>query len=268
MIGSLELAISRIGDYYKLSRNAYANSLINISSGIKYHEPKDGVAEYMRIQRLQQDQRGYRVVQRNLSTGLYMMNVAEHIGTQIVEDMKQLKHITLEYWDADPGSMERNYLEIEFNGIVTDIENLQDNAVFQGLDLMQNGTVTSIMLNPNDISQTLDIAYNNNDIVDTTVLAVDAGVDYDATIAIIDTEFNKSMSYLSKTSGYIYSVNSQMAVTDSIIENNSAFESALNDIDDADEIKNLISHEIRQQASLSMMVHANMIRMGVLKLIE
>ncbi len=268
MVGPLDYATLRIGNYYNYSRNALSNSLVRISSGIKYHAPKDGIPEYMSVQRIRRDRDGYEIVKKDLGSALSMMDFAEHVGMQIVDNFKRLKEITYDYWDAEPGSSTRTYLENEFNGIVMDIVNLRDNAVFERRDLMQSGTVLSIMLNPNDLSQTLDIAYTANDIVDTSTLAVDAGADYDATIAVIDVEFNKAMSYLSKTSGYLYSINSQLSITDSILENNSALESTINDIDDADELKQAVTYDIRQQASLSMISQANMLRMGVLRLLE
>jgi flagellin len=268
MVSSIGSASSLIGNYYNLSQNKLADTLTKLSSGKNYSRPKDGVAEYFAVDTLKRNRRGYEIVRRDLERGLAIVNMAEGFAMELVEGFKQLKVLTEEYWGEPVGSDTRTAIESEFNAIVTGMQTTIDNAAFDGYNLFQAGTLTSIMLDPNDISKTFDITYAAGDIVNTGGLAVDAGVDYDATIAIIDAEYNKSMTYLAKTSGYIHSFHAQISVTDSIIENTSVSEASINDVDEAKAIKDMITQEIRQQASVSMMAHASMMRMNMLKLID
>ena len=268
MITGIGFTSTDLGAIYSQSKTAMARPLIRLSSGKNYNKPKDGVGEYFLVDRMNRDRRGYETVRRNLEKGVAIVNAAEGIALELTEGFKQLKNLTLEYWDSPAGSLDRTLIESEFNAVVFGMQTIIDNAEFEGRDLMAAGTVTSIMLNPNDISQTLDITYANGDLVDTSTLAVDAGADYAATIAIIDTELNKNMNYLSKTSGYIYSVNAQISVTNSMIESSSAGEAAINNVDEAKEMKELVAQEIRQQAAVSMISQANMMRMSMLKLID
>ena len=268
MVSSLSFSSAQIANIYKTSQSALSDSLIKLSSGKNYLQPKDGVAEYFIIDSLNRDRRGYEDVRRNLAQSVSMVSTAEDLGMQLVESFKQLKILTSDWWEAEAGSSDRDHIENEFNAVVSSMQTMMDSAVFNGKDLMQAGTLTSIILNPNDISQTFDITFANGDIVDTTGLAVGAGADYQATIDVIDAESNKALSYLSKTSGYLNSLYAQMNVTDSMIENQSAVESSINDINDAAEIKEMITQEIRQQASVAMMAQASMIQMSVLKLVN
>lgn len=263
---ALNLATSRIGNIYNLSRSAMADTMIKLSSGKNYLKPKDGVTEYFKIERLNRDIRGYENVRRNLEKGVAMVGAAEGVGMQLVDDIQTLKKLTSQYWEEPAGSDNRTRIENEFNAVVAGMQNVIDAGVFEGRTLMAAGTLTSIILNPNDISQTLDVDFAAGDVVDTTSLAIDAGADYATTIADIDVELNKAFSYLSKTSGYISSFSSQISIANITIESNREYESVLNDIDDAARMKDLITQEIRQQAAISMLSQVGMMRMGVLKL--
>ncbi len=267
-MSSLVLTTSRIGNYYNQSKTSISKSLELLSSGIKYRTPSDGVGEFMTVERLKQDDRGYKQIQRGLRRTQAIVNTAEQIGEQVVNEFSRLKELTYDYWTAPAGSDERSRIETEFNTTASNIGDLMDSAYAGGKDLIQNGTVTSVMLNPNDLSQTLDIAYDANDVADATSLTVNGGADYDASMALISGESQKALSYLAKTSGYVHSLSSQIKITDSIIENNAAMTSTLNSIDDAQEMSNYVTQDIRSQASISMLSQANMLRSSVLRLFE
>lgn len=266
--GSLNYAVSTIGNIYKQSGAALSNSLIRISSGKRYLQPKDGVGEYFAIDTLSRDRRVYEILSRDLQSGLSMVTAAEDLGMKLVDDFGQLKRLASDYWAAPAGSDDRTYIDNQFNSIVAGMQIKIDSTFYGNKQLMQAGTLTSMMLNPHDLAQTFDIDFAAGDIADTTGLAADAGVDYNATLAVIDTEYNKTMSYLSKTSGYINSLESQIGVTETIISNSGLAEENMNDVNDAQQIKDLITYQIRQQASMSMMSQANMMRGAILKLFE
>ena len=266
-MSSMTLTSLRIGNYYNSSKTALSNSLEKLSSGIKYRAPKDGVAEYMSLDKMKGDHRGYTHIQRGLKQTMAIMGTAEEVGTLVQSDIAELKQLTEDYWNAEPGSTDQTNINGKFTALASSITTLMDSAFANGKDLIQAGTLTSVMLNPNKIDQTLDITYDAGDIADTSGLTVNGGADLDSSMALIDAEFDKSTSYLSKTTGYIHSLDSQLRVTDAIMENNEAMRSTLNTIDDAAEMSKYVTNDIRQQASLSMLSQANMIRGGVLKLI-
>jgi len=265
---ALNFASLKIGNVYNSSRSSISKSLQTLASGIKYRTPSDGVAEYMAVDRLKQDNRGYTNIKRGLNRSMAIMNTAEEFGTIVVNEISSLKKLTTDYWNADAGSAEQQAIKNEFNTIAQNTDDIMSSAYSSGRDLIQNGTVMSVMLNPNDITQTMDVKFTAGDIADTTILAIDGGADLQSSLALIDTELNKAMSYLSKTSGYIHSLSSQINVVESILENNTAMTSTLNNIDDAEEMSKYVTSDIRNQASVSMLSQANMMRGGLLKLIS
>ena len=104
---SLDLTSSRIANFYNISQGTLASSLVKLSSGKNYNSPKDGVAEYFKIDRLNRNRRGYEDVRRNLERGIAIVNTAERFAMELVEGFKQLKMLTYDYWNEPVGSDQR-----------------------------------------------------------------------------------------------------------------------------------------------------------------
>jgi flagellin len=262
MVGGLDLTSRRVGNFYNASRNALALSLQRISSGKKLVAPRDGVSEFMQVQKIRQDRRGYEEVQKELSYARGMLDIASEAGDHIVKDFRRLKEIYAVYQDeTDPTA--RAALEVEFDTIKSDIDSIMDSTFYDGRQLIQNGsTLKSVMLDPNDLTRTLEITFSGVDLPDTSAFSLsDPQSD-------LDEQYGNALGYLARVNGYNRSVDAQSAVASSIMENAAAHESTLTDVDDAEEYSRMVTNEIRQQASLAMLSQSNMYRMGVLRLLE
>lgn len=270
MAGPLELTASRIGVTFNLSSIALSQSLQRISSGKKYLQPRDGIGEFMSVQRIQRDRRGYQIIRDGLANGRSVMGVAEAAGTEIVDTIKRMKELVADYWDSSATATGQAAARGEFDQLAANINRINSTTTIDGRALFQAGTLMSMMVDPNDPTQTLDITFAAGDLVDATpgAMTIDDGVSESSTMAAIDAELDSAMTYIAKVSGYMQSIDSQIAIGDSVIENGSAYESTLNGVDDARELSNVVTHEIRQRASLSMLSQGNMIRMGILRLFE
>ena len=93
MLSNINLTTFRIADFYNANQNSLAISLQRLSTGKKYLQPKDGISEFMRVQKLQQDRRGYEVIKKDLQRGYAIVTVAEKAGDQIVETVKEMKEL-------------------------------------------------------------------------------------------------------------------------------------------------------------------------------
>ncbi len=268
MVDTLRLATGRIGSHYKTSSNALANSLSRLSSGKKIAQPSDGIGEFIRIQRIRQDRRGYDEVTRNLARGTAMLNVAEAAGTEVVNGFMRLKEITELYHMGSTSSERKELYDLEFSTILVNMNTIKQAAKFDGKELMQSDNVlSSISLDPNGLDMVLEIKYAADQMFDTSGLAIDAGGSKEAAMALIDEQKSKAMAYLGQTSGYLRSVETQRTLVNAAVENGQAYESLVEGIDEGEELARMVTHEIRQQASISMLMHANVARQGVLKLL-
>lgn len=268
MANTLSLTVSRLSSQYNISSNALSSSIQRLSSGKRFGEPKDGVAEFMRMQQIRQDRRGYDDIMRNLAKGTAILNVAEGAATNIVDSFKRLKEITDLYHSSTSTASEKKIYEHEFAYIVADINMVADSASFEGRKLIQaDSIITTLTLDPNDFSKTLEIRYDAEQMPDTSGLAIDAGGTKESAMEALDEQMAKAMSYLAKTSGFIRSIQSQTELINSVIENGHAYESTIGGINDAEELSRMVTNEIRQQATLSMILHANAARQSILRLL-
>ncbi len=262
MIGGLNSTARNVSHFYSSTKAALSLSLQRIASGKKLLSPKDGVSEFMQVQHIRQDRRGYEEVQKDLSYARGMLQVSMEAGDQIVKSFRRLKEIYDVYQD-ETDEIARSALESEFESIQNAIDSIMDSAYYDGRHLMQtDSTIKSVMLDPNDITQTLDITFAGMSLPDTSAFSLD---DPEANL---DGEYKHALKYLAQANGLNRSVDAQFALTSSIMENAAAHESTLSDVDDAEEYSRMINQEIRQQASLAMLSQSNMHRMGVLRLLE
>ncbi len=270
MISPLEYTVNRISTYYSTSEKSIAQGLENISSGIYFRKPKDGVSEFMSIQKSKNSNRMSDIVKADLERGKSILTVAEEAGSRIADDLTRMKELITMYWDDTSSGTEKDMYESEFESLAADINTIVNETYYDDRQLIAEGTVTTLMNSSSDVTSSMDISYDSGEIVDASpgAMSIDEGGTEDASKAAWQAEYDKAMSYLAKTSGYLQSVSSHIAIGTSIKENQEAHISAVNGINDAQEISNMTKRSIRKEAALSMISQGNMHRMSVLKLIE
>jgi flagellin-like hook-associated protein FlgL len=221
----------------------------------------------MRVQQINQDRRDNTNVKKNLQDGRNMMTSAETSATSVVDMLQRMKQLVDLYWQNSADPTAQAVYENEFDALNSSLTTLTDNSYYFDTDLMQAATISSINLDPDDLTNKIDITYDANDIVDATGLDIDLG-DEAASDTAVDTQLDRALSYLSKTSTYVKRIETHLDLVSNAQENLDAFESTINGVDDVAEMSNVIDMDIRQQASLSMIAQGNMSRMNVLKLID
>ncbi|MBD3317707.1 MAG: hypothetical protein GF344_18120 [Chitinivibrionales bacterium] len=271
MVGTVDFSQNRIANFYSSTRQALESSLQRIASGKKFRAPEDGVPEFMKVQKLRQDRRGYSLIQRDFGRARSVLAVAEKAGTHVVDNVERMKELVKRYWsEEDP--VVKEGIKAEYDSLKTDIDRIIENTTYDGDQLIQNSsTVATLYLDPNDISKKLEIGFTNVDIVDTTNLEIDGDAGNqteERALELIDEQYGNALSYLGEVTGQIRSVDAHASITESVIENGNAYESTINEVNDAEELNRVVTNEIRQQASLAMLSQASMYRMGVLSLLK
>lgn len=273
MIGANNvLTTMRVATFYNATKNAMATSLSRIASGKNISRPQDDVSYFMRLQNVRQNRRGYERIKGELDNVSAMMGLAERSGMLIVDNVKEMKRLAVEYWGSDDATA-KEAIEDKFNALKdTTADIINSSNFFDGKKLMKEGDVTSVVLSPSDMSNKLTISFDAGDIVDPAqfdVTGLSLGSADETTVnAALDEQYGKAMSYLSKVGTNIHRIESQTAVAQSVIDNSAAYESTINDVDDAKELSKVTEFDIRQQAALSMLAQANNSRFGILRLLD
>jgi flagellin len=265
MVDTLSLTANRISSFHKLSSLRLADSLKHIAAGKRILTPSEGIGDFMRAQTIRQDRSGYENLRRGLARGDAMLNVAEGAATTIVNDFKRMKEIVEIYYGGTVDETGRTALEAEFNMLKVDIDSIRDNTYYEGRQLMQGASpLVTLNLSPTDMSKTMKIEFDAADIVDTSAIDLTAGED--AANNAIDTQMSVNYTYVAKVSGFLRGIDSQRNVMTSIISNSTAYESTISNVNDGEEMSRAVAHDIRNQASLSMLMQANVARQSILRL--
>jgi len=269
MVGSVDASTMRVANFYVSTKSALSQSLQRISSGKQFIAPRDNAGYYMRFQKLRMETRGFEEVRRNLQWGQSLMGVAEEGGNEIINTVKRMKELVGIYWDPSSAGSERTLAQLEFEDLKGQIDTIKNTTWFERRQLIQGGAnIASVMINPNDVTDTLDIVFDAADIVDSATMDITGGgTDKATAMATVDAQFDRAMNYIAKVSGYRRSLDSQLNISAAAIENNNAFESTVNSVNDPEEMARMVNYDIRQQAALSVMAQSSMSGKGVLMLL-
>jgi flagellin len=263
------ITASRIANFYKINGAELSKNLLRIAAQKRFAGPSDNIPDYIRSQKIQRENKDYKGIQTELQVALAMMDVAEHAAMYVQEDLSRMKELVGEYYDAATTADEQAAIEDEFDQLKNSVTDFIGNTYYDDKLLIQDTSLTqplrSVLLNPYDMSQTFDIEFDDGDVPAVAALDVTAG-QVVASAAVQD-ELDKVNSYLAKTSGYIFGLNSQYNMAANKVVNNKAADSAISDVDGAKELLEVTKRSLRQQSSAAMLSQLNISRQNVLMLI-
>lgn len=257
-------------DCYRLNESRLADSMLRVASGKRFQSPAGSISDYFRSQQFRADIKGHQQVQRELSVGAALMDTAKEVGGTVFEDLTKMQELMQDYYNEATTDDERTVDVAEFNAIKNRIADTIKNTYYGNWKLVQdNGAkpLLSIVLDPRDISMTLDISYDAADVTDSTGLTL--GVSNQATEeAALQGQLDHAASYLAKSVVYSDAV---MAHRDMLSNKNIRYQESIDNTeknDDGAEMMKLVRLNLNQQMNISMLAQANMFRSGIAALVN
>ncbi|MBD3421014.1 MAG: hypothetical protein GF398_12915 [Chitinivibrionales bacterium] len=275
MVPGLDTSSYRISTFLMQNKRDIGRTLLRMSTGKKVNTPADNPANYVRAQDLRLRYTGYENVKTELQEWESALNIASDSSGEVLDSLNRMQELIYLAAQDSATSAELDAYQNEFYTLATSMESLVDNTNYEGTSLMNNaGTIASISLEPGSSTYALDLAPG---------VAVDSGAMDDLTtpashaLNLTDTERDAAQtdvtaaledikSYIGQIAGLQSSVQSQIRVAESTIENTKASESVLMDINEAEEMVTYTEQDIQQQAAMAMLSQANMSRKSVLML--
>jgi flagellin-like hook-associated protein FlgL len=157
----------------------------------------------------------------------------------------------------------------EFEALGASIMDTVNNNKYSGTKVVSAATLATVYINPDNITDTLAIAFVAGDVisdVSTAAWNLDGVGGGPKTAANVQTEINTITSYLVKAEEYVDKIDKQVTITDTIIDSKEAAKSLITDIDDAKEMALATEMQIRQQAAVAMIAQANLIHANIARL--
>lgn len=252
-----------------------SKSLERLSSGLRVNRAGDDAAGLAISENLKSDIRALEQSSRNAADGISVIQTAEGAMDEVNGILIRMRELAQQAANETLGASERGYLNTEFQALSSEITRISDTTEFNGMELLDGSAGTldiqvglgnaaedriSVTLATNRDATTLGIASSvltGND--NTTALA---------SIATIETAINTISSARADLGAAQNRLESTIRSIGNAIENLSAANSRIRDVDIAAETSAMTSAQILQQAGVAVLSQANTTPQTALMLLQ
>lgn len=239
-------------------------SLERLSSGFRINRAGDDAAGLAISENLRAQTRGLKQASRNAQDGVSLIQVAEGGLNEISSIMIRLRELAVQAASDTIGPVERQFLNVEYDQLVSEVDRIADGTEFNGTQLLSGtGSVLDFQVgtrnDPNIDRLTFDaskadansaaLGINLTSVADkasaqNSLSAIDSAI---VSVSAMRADFGAIQNRLQSTIGNI-------AIS---VENLSAANSRIRDVDVAEETAELTRNNILLQAGTSVLAQAN-----------
>lgn len=239
-------------------------SLERLSSGYRINRAGDDAAGLAISENLKAQIRGLKQASRNASDGVSLVQVAEGSLNEISSILIRLRELSVQAASDTIGPVERQFLNVEYDQLVSEIDRIADGTEFNGTQLLSGtGSILDFQVgtrnDPNIDRLSFDAskADANSAALGVNLTSVADKASAQNTLSAIDQAI-VSVSAMRADFGAIQnrlqSTISNLAVS---VENMSAANSRIRDVDVAEETAELTRNNILLNAGTSVLAQAN-----------
>jgi len=248
-------------------------SIERLSSGLRINKAKDDVAGLSIANNLRMEVRGLQVAQLNVTQGNALLQMAEGGATQIESIIERLKELATSAASSNVDQTGRDGLQAEATKLLDEIDRIAKDTKYGTTNLLSG-----------NLSMTFQIGSASVDGEDTVSVSTSYGLLSSsvglstinlaslASAQVAITSINASLVSVNFVLGQIGAAQSRfdyasanLAVS---IENISASQSAIRDVDMASEMVTFTKNQILLQAGTAMLAQANMMPQNILSLLK
>lgn len=253
-----------------VNTSALAKSMEKLSSGYRINRAGDDAAGLQISENLRSQIRGSKKALDNVQDGINVLNIAEGGLAVITENLQRMRELAVQAANDTYSAQQRTAVEGELDQLALEITRISDSVEFNGVNLLDGSNANFVIQvganeNAND---ELDIAtagaanpFGDIDAaalgVDDAAILVTSNADSQTSIGLIDTALdtvNTRRSIIGALTNRLESASQNLQIG---IENLSASESRVRNVDVANESAELVRNQILQQASAAMLSQAN-----------
>jgi len=244
------------------SSDAMTQSYARLSSGLRITRAADDAAGLGVSENLRADIASTSVAMRNTNDGVSVVQIAEGALAEVHSILTRMRELAMESASGTLGDEERAYLQTEMGQIRSEIDRLANVTEFNGTSLLVSSTTMDVQVGihsgtNNQISITLaSMTVAALDITGGNV-SIAAASAAQAALAYIDTAIGSVSSHratLGATQNRLLHTYRNLEVN---LENMTAAESQIRDVDFASETAELTKNQILSQAGISVLAQAN-----------
>jgi flagellin len=258
----------------------FNKSLAMLASGYRINKASDDAAGLQISEGLRSQIRGSQQADNNVQDAMNMLNTVDGSLSIITENLQRVRELAVQGANDTLGAEQRSAIKTEMTQLVNDIDRIASGTSFNGNNVLSSFTSFKVQVGAESTSSTnvLDLATNSAvGLLNASTLGIKSG-----TSPSIGASTNASaLQSISKIDVALQRVNNRRASVGAVtnrlqnassnlkiqVENFSASEARVRNVDVAKESANMIKQQILQQASINLLGQSNSQASMALKLI-
>ena len=261
-----------------VSQSQLSKSMQRLSSGLRINSASDDAAGLAISENMRGQIRSMNQAARNANDGVSMIQTAEGSLNETSSILVRMRELTTQSATGTVGSTERGYIQSEMNKLSSEIDRIANSTEFSGQKLL-NGALsgtkgmsfqigTRNIKNNDTISLSVSNAGANAIFGNSGTVNVSDQANAQKSLDILDAaiiSISSQRSNLGATQNRLQSTINNLQVG---IENTSASESRIRDVDVASETAALTRNNILTQAGTAILAQANQAPQAALSLLK
>jgi flagellin len=247
-----------------------ADSLRKLSSGKRIVSAKDDAAGYTVANKFRSDISCLRVAYQNASEAQSLLSLADGSYNKIHDILVRMKDLATQ---AASGQTPTGMLNSEFQLLQSEIDRIANSTKYSPTALInqdQNMTFQVGQQNGTDFQLTIGLkgATSTHLGVNAAVVDITDTAHAQSAMDLLDTALSSINGYMGTVGAYQTRLQYTMENLAATIENFSASESSIRDVDMALEVTNFTKDQILQQSGMAMLAQANAAPQQILSLLR
>lgn len=243
-------------------------SMEKLSSGFRINRASDDAAGLAIANRLRTNVRSLTVASRNVTEAKSMLQIAEGSANQIENILERMKELATQAASENSGK-DVDKLQAEYAALILEIDRIVDDTEYQNTALLDGTFSGSFQVGSGGEAEdqlAISITALNSGTLGLDSSTVNAHTDAFAALGTIDDAIDTLAGVLGNIGASMNRLDYTYSNLQVQIENFSASESAIRDVDMASEMVNFTKNQILLQAGTAMLAQANMSTQSVLSL--
>jgi len=257
--------VEALGAHRNLTQTSdkIAKSMERLSSGYRINRAADDAAGLAISERMRSQINGLSQANRNIQDGVSLVQTAEGNLDEVHSMLQRVRELAVQYKNGTLSSSDQAAIQTEVNQLASEIERIGTSAKFNGITLLatagavtfQVGVGDSESISVSTISLGSSVGSFTSLSNSTAISAIDAAI---SAVSTARSGFGAVQNRLDHAG----------ASTQVYMENLTAAESRVRDVDMAAEMVTLTKNQILQQAGTSMLAQANQAPQSILSLLR
>jgi len=245
----------------------------HLSTGLRITTAADDAAGLAISERMRAQIRSLSQAQRNANDGISMVQVGEGAMNEMDSILIRMRELAIEANNGTVSASDRDTLNQEFTSLIAEIDRIARSTQFNGVNMLDGSTVNVVFqVGANNVTNvdTLSVGLVSVLASDLGITALDIGSAGSPTTAI--TGIDAAIDVVVAARGDLGALQNRLQSTITnlgvSVENLTAAESRIRDVDVATESAELTRNSILQQASIAVLAQANVQPQNALQLLQ